>query len=616
MEQSPTETVSRNILSLPVELLVYIVSLLTDIRDRVKLRYVSRRLRSISEAPSLWRNFVWPHYDRLEERCLSNLFKVIGKHIVQLSFPHHVMPSKLVKLLQYCGNLKQLSLSEETKLNHEQLAKALQYMEHLSVLKIRLYVGIASLFQLTSGVEDLTLYLRRHYADDWYLRILHKWVVNNNAPKNLNVVAYEYDRSLVSNLLQNWPLWNVWMPVNRKACLRLYMYDGINLPLNLSHSLPVFQLDYGQPACRPLVKASKFGLLGLRSDLLLLTNCAYGSKMVHKAKIVSLSAEYPLNGNITNLSFVTHFDVGQNEQHLYSGHLEQLALACPNLLWLNLRNNSKCLKNLQGLEMISRCCQKLQGLNLLYVSLEDVECQIKLWDILSSMKLTQLAVELCILKPLVRNDTDKLISRFQKCSSVRGIETYGEFCVECGDINDDRPFLLSHFPSLQYCRLSSEQPESAHEIITTCRELKYFKCNCIEYLTLSSACNYNLEQLCIGSEDTDLDNTFMDTVSAHGGLVHVFFSVNSVPGEGITALIENSQKLLTCNIFTITQVHNSKGVKVNLKVLKATLKASFSQRKLFTCGNLRLVQESRACSDYLDEYLENTDLVQLNGDTV
>lgn len=615
MEQSQVNTDSRNFLSLPVEVLVYIASFLTDARDKVKLRYVSRKLRSISETPSLWRKFVWPYYDRLEERCLCNLLKSCGKYIVQLSFPHHVMPSKLVKFLHYCGNVTHLSLSQETKLNLEQLTKTLQYMKCLSVLKIRLSVGITPLLQLTSNVEDLTVYIRGRNPDDWYLRVLHEWAVNNSAPKNLNVVAFEYYNSLLLNLIHGWSQWNAELPAGRMACLRLYTYESIYLPLNLSLSLPVLQLRYGCTAHLPLVKASKFGLLGIRDDLLLLTDCTYKSRTIHKVKLVSFPNRDPLNSTITDLTFVTYFDVGTTERHLYSGHLEQLALACPNLIWLNLRSNSHCLQTLQGLEVISRCCQRLQGLNLLYVPLKNIQSQIKLWDILSSMKLTQLAVELCTLKPLRKRDTNKLISRFQQCLSLQALETYSDFCMECGDIDDERPFLLAHFPSLESCRLSSEQPQCAQEVIMTCQGLKFFKCNCIQYLILSSVYNWSLEQLCIGSEDTDLDDRFLDTVSAHGGLVHVVLSINSVPSEGITALVENSHKLITCNIFTVTQVYDNIGMKVNLKGLKATLKAKFSRRKLFTCGNLRLVQENSTYIHYLDEFFEDTDFVQFNGCT-
>ena len=617
MEQSSSDADIRNILFLPVELLVYIVSFLTDVRDKVKLRYVSRRFKSISETPSLWRKFVWRYYGRLEERCLCKLFKACGRHIAELSFPHHVTPSKLVKLLEYCGDVRNLSLSKETKFKFEQMKKILQHMEHLSVLKIRLTVGISSLLQLTKNIEDLTIYIRRHNPDDWYLHILHEWVVNDTAPQNLTVVTYEYHDSLLSSLLQSWSQWNTDMPVSRTACLRLYMYNSISLPMNLSHPLPVFQLKYGETAQLPLVKASKFGLLGLRDDLLLLTDCTIGSKTVTKAKIVSFSIMTSLSDNITDLSFVTHFDVGHTEKRLYSGHLEQIAIACPNLMWLNLFDNSKCLQSLQGLDLISRCCQKLRGLNLLFVPIKNIECQIKLWDILSSMKLTQLAMELCTLKPLVERNTDKLIHRFQKCSSLQALEAPADdFCLDCGNMEDGRPLLFAHFPSLTYCRLNCEQPQCAKEIIKTCKGLKIFRCDSIDYLTLSSACSCNLEQLCIRSDETDLGSAFMDTVSAHGGLVHVVLAVNSVSSRGITALIENSHKLITCNIITVDQVYNREGTKVNLKVLKATLKAKYSHRKLFTCGNLRLTQEKITYFRYLEDFLENTDLLRLNGDTV
>ena len=43
---------------LPIELLVYIFSLLPTSRDIVRLRYVSRKMRSVSETSSLWRNFL------------------------------------------------------------------------------------------------------------------------------------------------------------------------------------------------------------------------------------------------------------------------------------------------------------------------------------------------------------------------------------------------------------------------------------------------------------------------------------------------------------------------------------------------------------------------------
>ena len=80
MEHQVSFKESINLLSLPVELLVYIMSLLVT-RDLVKLRYVSRGVRVVTTTPLLWRKFVWPLYDGREERSIMNVLKDIGECI-------------------------------------------------------------------------------------------------------------------------------------------------------------------------------------------------------------------------------------------------------------------------------------------------------------------------------------------------------------------------------------------------------------------------------------------------------------------------------------------------------------------------------------------------------
>ena len=69
---------SLHLLCLPVELLVYIMNFLPTARDKVKLRYVSRTLRTVSETPVLWSEFVWPLLDRREERSVMSVLKACG----------------------------------------------------------------------------------------------------------------------------------------------------------------------------------------------------------------------------------------------------------------------------------------------------------------------------------------------------------------------------------------------------------------------------------------------------------------------------------------------------------------------------------------------------------
>jgi len=89
-----SEENSVSILSLPVELLVIIVSFLPAARDKARLRYVSHKLRAVSETPSLWSDFVWPLYDRREERSVMNVLRDFGDYIKQLIIPDHVTESR------------------------------------------------------------------------------------------------------------------------------------------------------------------------------------------------------------------------------------------------------------------------------------------------------------------------------------------------------------------------------------------------------------------------------------------------------------------------------------------------------------------------------------------
>jgi len=111
-------------------------------------------------------------------------------------------------------------------------------------------------------------------------------------------------------------------------------------------------------------------------DLVLLTD-SINNKTALKAKIVvpdgfSHVLDGTLNSAMTSISFVTDFDFSCCT-FLHSGHLEQLAVACPNLQRLNLFVNDECLRSLKGLAKVAQCCANLCGLNLLCISLDEVE---------------------------------------------------------------------------------------------------------------------------------------------------------------------------------------------------------------------------------------------------
>ena len=84
-----------------------------------------------------------------------------------------------------------------------------------------------------------------------------------------------------------------------------------------------------------------------------------------------------------------------------------------------------------------------------------------------------------------------------------------------------------------------------------------------------------LEQLCINSMNTNIPTIFMNTMSAHGKLIHVIMYVHSVTAEGIISLITNSPGLLTLIICTYQCVYNEQCVKVFAKDIRATVKKTF-----------------------------------------
>ena len=310
----------------------------------------------------------------------------------------------------------------------------------------------------------------------------------------------------------------------------------------------------------PCVKLSNFyfGILRLNNDVAVMTDCQYGGRTLYMARhrrndhmashqthdyIVNKITDSVHIARFGNLSCVTHGDF-LNCSSLHFGHLEQLAIACPNLQRLNLQNCCHCLKSLQGLQAISGHCLNLQGLNLLGICVSKVEDQTQLWEILSNMKLTHLAVEYRALRSKAANK-EKLICLCQKCWTIRGIQ-----CGDCyleGSTNEDT-LMLSYFLSLNYCYiyLVNHTPHTVvQDVINNCTELKVFYCNCYR-LSLNLAHNHNLQQLYIHSLDhTKVPDHFMTSVSAHGGLVHVVMSVQSLTFEGIISLVRNSPKLIT-----------------------------------------------------------------------
>ena len=119
----------NNLITLPAELLVYIMSFLV-ILDRIRFRYVSRRLRYVSEVAVLWSEFVWPYFESRDDHWVSSTLKTCGEHVRQLIFPINMPSAKLVWLTENCVNVTQLCLPPRVDFYPKELERIVHTMTH------------------------------------------------------------------------------------------------------------------------------------------------------------------------------------------------------------------------------------------------------------------------------------------------------------------------------------------------------------------------------------------------------------------------------------------------------------------------------------------------------
>ena len=137
---------------------------------------------------------------------------------------------------------------------------------------------------------------------------------------------------------------------------------------------------------------------------------------------------------IPHLRTVSYVDISY--ENVNSNHLQQLAVACPNLQQLHLRGNVNCLKDLKGLQAIVEKCKNLKSLNLAGIDVSRVESYLLLWDLLSSLKkLTLLTIDLCmiLLYDFDDDDQQRLVTKCKSCHSLLALIVHlgRESCIEC-----------------------------------------------------------------------------------------------------------------------------------------------------------------------------------------
>ena len=491
--------------NLPAELLVEIFSYL-PLCDKIRMQYVSPRFKHIMEVPSLWKHFVWPNYEPLQVCSVSKILKSQGEHVRRIFFPAHVTSANILEMVQHCTKVTHLSLPSYRNLSLVHLEEIVHTMKHLQQLDVFVHgADMKSILATTTGVKKLTL---RYNGEKGHFESLLQGIKQqgDNLPSVINVHV-PCICSVENELLQFWSTWSSKLPP-----LEIGLYDSGIIQINLYPSIPLMKFRFGPAATPPLIKLTDHGILGYTFHF---TDYDHYGEVRHSITALSHGwrsvKEHHFN-HIINLYSVSNVDFSC--MYIRPGHLEQLAIACPNLERINTEGNLNCLQNLKGLRAIVDKCKNLRGINL--TKIRKVECHLLLWELLSSVKkLTHLSIDLNMLTHHGNCDDvhkQKLIGLLKSCHALKALEITGGNCLVYS-----KAFLHSNFPSLVYVTLDNECDGLLEYTITNCHQLKYLNYLSwvihqrypIRHLSLPSSNSCHLQQLYMRG------NIVLSTASVH-----------------------------------------------------------------------------------------------------
>ena len=275
----------------------------------------------------------------------------------------------ILEMAHCCPKVTYPSLPRYTQLSLDHLEEIVHTMTHLKQLdvftsSIERDPSYHELLKVTASVKKLILKIEWCISD--ILCTLENLLKNGHPlPSVINLLIDKDDVLRSSDILESWP-----SSIYTTASLEIGLYDIARVPMDLYPSMPLRKFRFSPAATPPLIKLSDHGILGLDQDI---------SDYDHYGKVRLSVRPHWYSVKVEHLHCISNFDSVSNVDfshvNIYPGHLEQLAIACPNLERLNLRSAQNCLQSLQGLHAIVDTCQNLQGLNLVGIPVSSVEAR-------------------------------------------------------------------------------------------------------------------------------------------------------------------------------------------------------------------------------------------------
>ena len=251
--------------------------------------------------------------------------------------------------------------------------------------------------------------------------------------------------------------------------------------MNLSPTLPQFHVQFG---LTPLVKVNRFmdyDVLGQEYYSLKLNHCSC-SDLSCRCVVVSASVDEsiisypgPCRQNVdqhgvikvmdANISVSDYVHVSVNDmKSILDKDLENFSFLIPNLQRLDLTYHDLSIDNLRGLRAIADNCHNLKGLNLRRTHVVSLNLMV-FWEILSGMKLTHLLIAYCLITSADIYNQPEINNLYATLQAIEISSNMG--CKACKSSFSEGLLCLSHFSSLQYCRLSYHS-SVVQDIATSC----------------------------------------------------------------------------------------------------------------------------------------------------
>ena len=629
-----------SLLSLPDEILLFIISFLPS-RECLSVKSTCRRLQLIASDPSVWHTIAWQYRGPQDDKQLTLALKLsapqLSKCTLAMVTDYSCAPSKFLQILKRSSTIASLTIIgcqftcrqfnailstlphiEELKVQLSFTSKsavidAIEFASHLKSLVIMMPYPVyySPLDQILLAWANGTLFCPpdigvQFSADSYHkmpLELIAECLCCLILKKEPSLPPTAISLSILSYLLLS--------PAPHTARLCIY-----NSPSAFS-SLPEYPslaLEFG-PSKPPVMPVAQLDCIGLEEDgHLFLTGNELNSSNYHSGTLYKMPTPHIVPCAVSSIpSSLTHLFLDQCTS-LNSTNLEVIAEQCPVVVRLSLCGCTSSLKDLEGLGAIAAKCSKLKDLSLLQIHRRSVPCTGLLWEVVSHMHLTCLAVDACMLRPLPDADsrgsagnpervsrvpipsarvTDQIRSILRAMTSLAALEVNCS-CSECLFLTL-AVSLVSEVSYLEYLRLDN--------LSSTLLSLNYFEnIRHLKYLYLSkhipgklvlpsSETFYSdLEQLCIDANATTLNLDIITSITSGRKITHAFLSVRSIDEKCILHLIQNSPRLLVLYVKAAEKPRRNRAqyiVKALNKVAKSRGVVNFSIE--FGCVGFGLV---------------------------